>query len=102
MKEIFIIHSKVFKYEGPAAWHFIELSREQSEELRKLSIFEVEKVGFGFIKVKAILNKTEWETTLFPQKNGPYLLSIKKSVREKEKILAGDTVTITCKLLLAS
>jgi hypothetical protein len=52
--------------------------------------------GFGSIKVRAKIGKSVWDTSLFPSKEGPYLLAIKKSVRFDEGIEAGDVVKISC------
>ncbi len=56
------------------------------------------KVGWSYIPVKATLGKTSWKTTLFPTKEGPYLISIKADVRTKEGIREGDKVIIRCTL----
>lgn len=99
MDEGFVIEGKVERYPGPGGWYFVEASKEVSDRLRKLSISEVNKVGWGYIKIRATIGKTSWDTTLFPQKDGkPYLIAIKSSVRMKEGIADGDMVHIECKL----
>lgn len=97
----FTIEGTVLKYPGPGGWYFVEAEREVSEKLKKLSIFEVKKVGWGYIKVTATIGRTTWETTLFPQKGDkPYLIAIKESVRKAEDIAEGDSVRIVCTLIL--
>lgn len=54
--------------------------------------------GFGSIRVKVKIGKTSWNTSLFPSKEGSYLLAIKASVRAKEGIGENDVVKITCTL----
>jgi hypothetical protein len=39
------------------------------------------------------VGKTEWRTSLFP-KDGRYIVPIKASVREGEKLEEGDNVTL--------
>ena len=83
-----------------AAWHFVTLPKAQSEEI---SFFNenvsVKKRGWGSVPVIAIIGGSEWKTSLFPQaKEGTYILPIKADVRNKEKILEGNTVEVTLKV----
>jgi hypothetical protein len=55
--------------------------------------------GSAFVRVRATLGKTSWTTTLFPTKDGPYLLAIKADVRKKESVDEDDQVSISCTLL---
>lgn len=52
-------------------------------------------------RVTVTLGSSAWETTLFPSKNGPYLLAIKASVRAKERIDVGDEVAAKCVVRLS-
>jgi hypothetical protein len=51
------------------------------------------------VKVEATINGVAWRTSVFPQKSGGYLLPVKKEVRCRADIAAGDDVTVTLKLL---
>lgn len=96
MRLSFSINGTVFKYPGAGGWHFVSVPKKESEKVKKS---KATRVGFGFVKVKAKLGKTVWDTSLFPTKEGHYLLSIKGTVRTKEGILEGDVVKIQCSLL---
>jgi hypothetical protein len=89
---------KVFKYGGAGGWYFVGLPTKLSQEIKESYPAE-KKVGWSYIKVKATIGKTSWETTLFPTKEGPLLIAIKKNVRYEESIDADDTVKVTCSLL---
>ena len=89
----FIFRSKVVPYPGFGAWYFAYVDDKQSKKLKELP--RKSKRGFGSIKVRAKIGKQIWDTSLFPTKEGPYLLAIKKSVRFEEGIDAGDTVNVT-------
>lgn len=79
-----------------AAWHFISLPKEQSEEIKFFNEnHRARKRGWGAVRVVAKIGGTEWETSIFPQKEGIYILPIKADVRKKEKILAGNDVFVT-------
>lgn len=98
MLKHFTIKGKVVRYPGPGGWYFVEASKEISKQLKSLTIFEVKKVGLNYIKVRATIGNTSWSTTLFPQKNGPYLIAIKESVRKAEGITEGHIVRIECEI----
>lgn len=88
-----IVKGKVWLYPGLGGWHFVYVGKEESERLRKPDGKRVRK---GFIPIRATLGDTTWDTSLFPTKEGPYLVSIKASVRKSEGVSHGDTVSISC------
>jgi hypothetical protein len=96
MKKL-IFTSKVVLYPGNGGWHFAYVDDKQSKKLKEIPRKKTR--GFGSIKVRAKIGKSVWDTSLFPDKSGPYLLAIKKSVRYEEGIEAGDTVKVSCILL---
>jgi hypothetical protein len=49
--------------------------------------------------VKVTIGKTRWKTSVFPQKDGTFVLPIKKTVRDSENINQGDTIKITLEVL---
>ncbi|MFL6846962.1 MAG: DUF1905 domain-containing protein [Sphingomicrobium sp.] len=79
------------------SWHFVTVPDEQSDEIRAHSLLN--RGGFGSVKVAATINGVAWRTSVFPQKSGGYLLPVKKEVRCRAGIAAGDTVTIQLDLL---
>ena len=46
------------------------------------------------------MNGFSWRTSLFPQKSGGYILPVKKEVRRRAGIAAGDDVTVRLDLLV--
>jgi hypothetical protein len=93
----FGIRGKVWRYPGIGGWHFVYISKNISQKIKDTA--HTKKVGFQFVRVRATAGKTSWTTTLFPTKDGPYLLAIKADVRKKEGIGEGDHVQIACTLL---
>lgn len=73
-----------------AAWHFLTIDKNTTEEIK----FRTEPGlrGFGSVKVEVTIGKTTWLTSIFPTKEGEFLLPVKKSVRDAEEIDDGDTV----------
>lgn len=78
---------KMWKWqsETAAAWHFINLPNELSEDIKAFTKHLTR--GFRSVKVEARIGETTWKTSLFPSKEqGTYLLPIKKSVRDAEEM----------------
>ena len=87
------------------SWHFITIPEAEAEEFRAESL--VRRGGFGSVKVEATINgpstgagqAVTWRTSVFPQKSGGYILPVKKEVRRRAGISAGDDVTVTLELV---
>lgn len=94
----FVIQEKVWKYPGKGGWSFITLPKNISSEIRSM-IPLLQVVGFGFIKIKATVGNSSWNTTLFPTKEGNYLLSLQSKIRKQEHIQEGDCISVTFELL---
>ncbi len=54
--------------------------------------------GFGSVRVTVTLGESEWQTSLFPNKDGSWFLPIKKPVRLAEGIAEGDEVAVELEL----
>jgi hypothetical protein len=93
----FLFRAKVWIYPGVGGWHFVYVPKKLSNQIRGLK--HTTKVARGYIRIKATIKKTSWETTLFPAREGIYLLAIKAAVRKKEGIFDGDTVSLAVTLL---
>lgn len=82
-----------------AAWHFVSLPHEKSEEIKFFNEnLSSKKRGWGAVKVLAKIGNTQWRTSIFPQKAGAYILPIKAEVRKQEKILEGNTVHVVLRI----
>ena len=79
------------------SWHFITVPEDQAGEIRAHSLLS--RGGFGSVKVDATVNDVTWRTSLFPMKSAGYILPVKKEVRRKAGIAAGDEVTVEIELL---
>src|SRR5689334_14967496 len=86
------VRAKVWLYPGMGGWHFANLSPRQSTEIRIR--FGTSARGFGSLPVSVKIGRTEWKTSIFPdRKSESYLFAIKAEVRKKEHIVAGRTIT---------
>ncbi|HEY6048911.1 MAG TPA: DUF1905 domain-containing protein [Sphingomicrobium sp.] len=78
-------------------WYFITVPEEQSDEIRAHAFGSPR--GFGSVKVEASIGDVTWRTSVFPLNSGGYLLPVKKEVRCRADIAAGDEVTVDLELL---
>lgn len=85
--------SKVWKYKGKGGWHFVTLPQILSNKIRKNHGPDEE--GWGRLKTKAKIGKSEWNTAIwYDSKQNAYLLPVKSLVRRSEKIETGLTVKV--------
>ncbi len=98
-KNTYKMRSKVFLWQGMAAWHFIGVPKKQSDEIKKR--FGSNAKGWGSLPVQVTLGKTSWKTSIFPdKKSGTCLLPLKADVRKKEGVAYDDTVSFLLKVML--
>ncbi|MFD7155765.1 DUF1905 domain-containing protein [Kribbella sp. NPDC059898] len=77
-------------YPGEAAWHFITVPEEVSDEITDLT--EGRRRGFGSVRVAVTVGGSSWRTSVFPTKDGTYVLPVKKPVRVAEALIEGSPV----------
>lgn len=94
-----------FRYETEAelwlwsggSWHFLTLPPDVSAGLKTL---RGSPKGFGSMRVAATIGETSWKTSVFPTKEGDFLLPVKADVRKKEGLVPGDTVKLAVEVLI--
>ncbi|HET8614324.1 MAG TPA: DUF1905 domain-containing protein [Actinomycetales bacterium] len=55
--------------------------------------------GFGSVRVEATIGSSTWRTSVFPSTEHGFVLPVKKAVRTREGIEAGDVAEVTLRLL---
>ena len=92
-----IIEAKLSKYNGSAgAWYFVSTTRAQGAEIKAQRGV---RPGFGSVRVTARIGRSTWATSLFPSKEGHFLLPVKAAVRKREGLDDGDFVRVECILV---
>ncbi len=85
--------------DGQGAWHFVTVPVEFTEPLRAAS---GPRTGFGAVPVTAQLGQVVWKTSVFPEaSSGCFVLPVKRAVRERNDIEAGDEVEVTLQVVIA-
>lgn len=83
------IEAKVWLYPGNAAWHFITVPKDISDDIKRL--FGDRARGWGSLPVEIQLGSSTWKTSIFPDKReAAYIRPLKKEIRKKENIQLGD------------
>ena len=91
MDDRFEARAQVWRYDGPAAWHFLSLPEAVSAEVKER--FGMMSAGFGSLRVEARIGATTWRTSIFYDRaSGRYLLPLKADVRRAEGLAPGDEV----------
>lgn len=91
------VRARVWLYQGNSPWHFITIKKSDADEIKKEYIWP--RRGFGAIPVAVKIGKTTWKTSIFPDKDGTYLLPLKKEVRVKENIKTGDAINVSIEVI---
>lgn len=104
----FKINGKVWRWTNSSGsteggWYFVYVNEKLSQQIRDTTRNE-KKVGLHFIRVKATVGKTNWNTTLFPTsakggEAGPISSCHQSRRGHKEGIDEGDAVKTSCTLL---
>lgn len=94
---IFKVRSKVWIYPGMTGWHFVYVDKKISERIR-VTQAGMRRRGWGSVPVAVTLRKSTWKTSIFPEKDGTYLLPLKKEIRKNEGVYDGDTVAFSLQI----
>ena len=87
----------LYEWEGPAAWHFITVPVDISDEIAART--EGFTTGFGSVRVHVRIGGSAWQTSLFPDaKQQAYVLPVKKAVRQAERLDAGTIARVHLEL----
>ena len=97
--EIHPVKARVWLWQGesPGAWHFATIEKDQANVIKKS--YHWPRRGFGSIPVNVTVGNTTWKTSIFPEKEGTYVLPLKKAVRDIENIKLGQTINLTIEVL---
>lgn len=94
----YVVTAVLWLHDGDAAWHFLTLPEDVSDEIDARTAGR--RTGFGSIRVEVAVGLTTWRTSLFPDTaRGAYVLPVRKDVRHREGLRAGDHVRVTLRLV---
>ena len=94
----FTFSGKIELWNGSEAWHFIQVPKGVSAEIREIS--EGLTRGFGSVRVDVQIGSSNWRTSIFPDgKLGTFGLPVKKEVRKAENLKAGSKTSVFISLV---
>ena len=97
---VFRFDAEIWLHDGDAAWHFLTVPKEVSDEIRQRS--EGPRRGFGSVRVRVTIGESVWSTSVFPDATrDAYVLPVKKEVRRAEGLAAGVRTAVVLELLEA-
>jgi len=105
--KFFKFKSKVNVWGGDSldssAWRFARVPENISEKIKDLQKKEVQKGkkrrGWGAVYAKAKTKKSEWLTSIFPdRRSATYILPLKKQIRHQENLYDGDEFTFNIEI----
>lgn len=83
MSEAYEFTATVFRWEGNAAWFFVALPEEVTDEIDERHGHAA--AGFGSLPVEVTVGTTTWRTSVFPDsRRKTFVLPVKKAVRARE------------------
>lgn len=95
---MYTFDAELWLYDGDAAWHFVTLPPDISDDIEARTIGL--RRGFGSVRVRVTVGNVTWSTSVFPDKRrAAFILPIKKDVRSKEDLQAGDRLEVALQLL---
>ena len=97
-QEEYRFDAELWLHQGDAAWHFITLPADVSDDIEARTADQHR--GFGSVRVRVTIGTTTWQTSVFPDsKRGAYILPVKKDVRRSEGLDAGVEAAVTIELV---
>ncbi len=88
-----VVTSHLWLWQGSSgSWHFLTIPPEESIEIRLEAAASGSRRGFGSVRVRAHIGGVAWTTSVFPQKDGTYILPVKTAIRRDCASAADDMV----------
>lgn len=98
MSAEFSFEADLYEWDGPQSWVFAGLPEDLADVIDE--VHGPTGRGFGSRRVEAVLGGQVWRTSIFPDSaRGTYVLPVKKDVRRKAGVDAGDHVEIDLSVL---
>ena len=88
----------VERRDDSSQWRFARVPENISAKIKEMQKGRLRR-GWGAVYAKAKIKKTEWQTSIFPdRRSATYLLPLKKEVRYQENLYDGIEVNISIEI----
>ena len=88
---------KVYRWPSNPAFFLVDMPKKYFKEIAEVG--EVNRRGWGAVRVNAFIGRTSFTTSIFPDSSGAYSLPLKASVRKAEGIVEGSTIFVQLELV---
>lgn len=80
------------------AWRFARVPEDISAKIKEMQKGRLRR-GWGAVYAKAKVGKSEWTTSIFPDRHsGTYILPLKKQIRYEENLYDGIDINISIQI----
>jgi len=90
----FEVSGQVKRFPGDYGWYYVVLDEGLSKDLRPL----LANLWPALLKAEFVINKTTWQSSIMPIKDGPLFIALPAKVRKAETIDVADKINITFEL----
>lgn len=100
MSETVTMRTPLWRWQGGngGQWFFLSIDGAAAEAIAGHALMRRLESGrgrgFGSVKVEAAIGDSRWQTSVFPGKNGAWLLPVKAAIRRAEGIAEGDEIAL--------
>jgi hypothetical protein len=93
--KVIVWRSGIEKEDDSGSWRFARVPEKISTEIKEMQKGKLRR-GWGAIYAKAKIKKSEWVTSIFPDRYSPtYILPLKKQIRYQENLYDGIEINVT-------
>lgn len=86
------------KGDNSGAWRFARVPENISTKIKEIQKGKLRR-GWGAVYANAKIKKTQWQTSIFPDRySGTYLLPLKKEIRYEENLYDGIETNISIEI----
>ena len=93
----FEFEAPLWQHDGNDGWHFVTVPEDVSADVEDLA--GGIRRGFGSVRVAVTVGTTSWRTSVFPTKDGTFVLPVKRQVRVAEQLSPGEQVAVLIELV---
>lgn len=90
----FKVSGRVKRFPGQYGWYYVELDEKLSKDLRPL----LANLWPALLKSEFRINKTSWQSSIMPIKDGPLFIALPAKIRKAEGLDVGNKVAINFEL----
>ena len=104
MSDTVALHTRLWRWQGGngGQWFFLSIEGAAAEAIAGHALIRRLESGrgrgFGSVKVEALVGDSRWRTSVFPTKDGAWLLPVKAAIRRAEGITEGDEIPLVLTL----